>query len=172
MTIVETEPPESPVSVAVQNRSSIDVPAERLADLAAATLAAESVSGPAHLDLVFVDRDEMASLNAAHMGADGPTDVLSFPLDTEPARPGGPPRLVGDLVVCPDYAQGSTAVLDDTRDWDVDDELALLVVHGVLHLVGYDHAEPDERVSMQTREVELLADLANVAYVPGPETTR
>lgn len=186
--IVEMDPPEPPLTVTAQNRSSVTVDVDRLAALAGAALKAESVHGPAHLDLVFVDLEEMAELNAAHMGYEGPTDVLSFPIDvdtltdadprsdadtitdTDALTPAGPPRLVGDLVICPSYAQHSVAVEDPTRDWDVDDELALLVVHGVLHLVGYDHAEIDERVVMQRRERELLADLCALRYDPGPET--
>lgn len=167
---MEADRHEPPVIVTVQNRSSVTVGVDAFVDLAAATLAAESVTGPAQLDLAFVDVDEITALNAAFMGQDRPTDVLSFPIDTEPAAPDGPPRLIGDLVVCPSYAQRSLAVIDETRDWSFDDELALLVVHGVLHLVGYDHGDSDERAVMQAREIELLAKLAQVTYVPGPET--
>ena len=111
------------------------------AALAEAVLRAESVTA-GELNLVFVDPDEMARLNAEHMGEDGPTDVLSFPLDGADPHPVGA-RMVGDVVVCPACA--------------ADGDLALLVVHGVLHLLGYDHARTADAARMQARERELLA---------------
>lgn len=111
------------------------------ADLAEAVLRAENVTA-GELNLVIVDPDEMARLNAEHMGEDGPTDVLSFPLDGADPHPIGA-RMVGDVVVCPACAGP--------------DGLALLVVHGVLHLLGYDHAEAADAARMQARERELLA---------------
>ena len=93
-------------------------------------------------------------LNAEHMGKDGPTDVLSFPLDDDPTRPSaGVPVLLGDVVVCPAVAADQAPAHAGT----LDDELALLVVHGVLHVLGHDHAEPDETARMRARELALLA---------------
>lgn len=109
--------------------------------LAEAVLRAERVTS-GEFNLVFVDPDEMARLNAEHMGEDGPTDVLSFPLDGADPHPVGA-RMVGDVVVCPACA--------------ADGDLALLVVHGVLHLLGYDHARTADAARMQARERELLA---------------
>jgi probable rRNA maturation factor len=87
------------------------------------------------------------------MGVDGPTDVLSFPLDALDAPAvDGEPVLIGDIVVCPSVAADAAPDHAGT----VDDELALLVVHGCLHLLGYDHAEPHETRVMRTRELELL----------------
>lgn len=119
------------------------------ADLAEAVLRAENVTA-GEFNLVFVAPDEMARLNAEHMGEDGPTDVLSFPLDGADPHPVGA-RMVGDVVVCPAWARdrGLGAVGDR--------ELALLVVHGVLHLLGYDHADAADAARMQARERELLA---------------
>jgi probable rRNA maturation factor len=92
------------------------------------------------------------------MGSAGPTDVLSFPIDGLDAAgagdPGGP-GLVGDVVVCPSVAHAAAA----THAGRPDDEIALLVVHGALHLLGHDHAEADEREVMQARERALLAAL-------------
>jgi probable rRNA maturation factor len=99
----------------------------------------------------------------------GPTDVLAFPMDDDvvpagrqpdqggrgpgsPSEPGEPPAMIGDVVVCPSYAQREA----ETRRRALDDELALLVVHGVLHLLSYDHAEEQETEAMQRRERELL----------------
>jgi probable rRNA maturation factor len=87
------------------------------------------------------------------MGVDGPTDVLSFPLDAaDAAVPDGVPVLLGDVVVCPIVAAEQAPQHAGT----LDDELALLVVHGVLHVLGHDHATPAETEVMQARERELL----------------
>jgi probable rRNA maturation factor len=118
----------------------------RLADI---VLVDEGVVG--ELDLTFVDETAMAALNQQHMGQDGPTDVLSFPLDGEDisaVTDDGVPRLLGDVVICPSVAARNAPGHGGT----VDDELALLVVHGVLHVLGWDHAEDDEREAMQARE--------------------
>ena len=148
------------------------------AALAEAALRAEGVTA-GECSLVFVDPDEMARLNAEHMGEEGPTDVLSFPLDGADPDPVGA-RLVGDVVVCPSYAarnggpDGALAGTPDgnpagTPDGGLDGDpagdpdatpdggLALLVVHGVLHLLGYDHADAADAARMQARERELLA---------------
>lgn len=145
------------------------------AALAEAALRAEGVTA-GECNLVFVDPDEMARLNAEHMGQEGPTDVLSFPLDGADPDPVGT-RLVGDVVVCPAYAarlgapantrdatldSGLDTIPDAARPGDPDgtnpaDGLALLVVHGVLHLLGYDHADAADAARMRARERELLA---------------
>ena len=151
------------------------------AALAEAALRAEGVTA-GECNLVFVDPDEMARLNTEHMGQEGPTDVLSFPLDGADPDPVGT-RLVGDVVVCPAYAARPgdpcpayaapagdlgtnpadelAGTTDAARPGDpadtTDDGLALLVVHGVLHLLGYDHAEAADAARMRARERELLA---------------
>ena len=128
---------------------------ERWAGLAAAVLRDEGIDC-GELGLRFVDPGAMAELNLAHMGASGPTDVLAFPIDGgnghSPAP--GPAVLLGDVVVCPAYA----ARPDRAREpGSLTDELALLVVHGVLHVLGYDHARDAEAAAMQAREGRLLA---------------
>lgn len=120
--------------------------------LAEASLRTEGVlSG--ELDLSFVAADAMADLNKTHMGKVGPTDVLAFPLDggDEP-NVDGLPVLLGDVVVCPEVAHANA--IDDGKA--TDDEVALLVVHGVLHVLGHDHQEDEERAVMQGRERALL----------------
>ncbi|MGA0219652.1 MAG: rRNA maturation RNase YbeY, partial [Ilumatobacteraceae bacterium] len=100
------------------------------------------------------DEATIAELNLEHMGVDGPTDVLSFPLD-DPALsdiPGGPPSLLGDVVVCPAVAERQFV----DHAGSLEDEIALLVVHGVLHVLGHDHAEPEEARDMRELEVLLL----------------
>jgi probable rRNA maturation factor len=124
------------------------IDSDRWADLARAVLDAEGAEG--ELTLTFVDVAEMTALNGEHMGKVGPTDVLSFPLDDEPMP--GVPTLLGDVVICPAVAADQFADHAGTFD----DELALLVVHGILHVLGHDHDEPDETAVMRRRERELL----------------
>jgi probable rRNA maturation factor len=147
--------PPSPTGVAIvvsDEQDEVTVDASRWASLAHDVLVAEHRRG--ELTLTFVDRDEMASLNAEHMHEKGATDVLSFPLDaaddTEEAGPG--PVLLGDVVVCPAVAAANAP----THAGTIDDELALLVVHGVLHVLGHDHAEPGDTATMRSREIEHL----------------
>jgi probable rRNA maturation factor len=160
----------APTVVCADEQDDVDIDAARWSALAEAVLRAEGATG--ELTLTFVDRAEIASLNAEHMGVEGPTDVLSFPLDATDTRGdtgdtvdkgGAPPVLLGDVVVCPSIA------VDAAPDHgvDADDELALLVVHGVLHVLGHDHAEPGEAASMRERERVLLSEYHWRGPVPG-----
>ena len=150
-----------------QDTEKVDV--ARWVDLARDVLVAEGVQGEAELSLLFVDEPTIAGLNERFMDADGPTDVLAFPID-DPGTPGrwpdagtsGPdreepdpgelPLLLGDVVVCPAVAARQAP----EHAGSYDDEIALLVVHGVLHVLGHDHAEPAEAAAMQERERDLL----------------
>jgi probable rRNA maturation factor len=131
-------------------QSDVAIDAPRWARLATDVLRSEGRHG--ELTLTFVDTDEIAALNDEHMGVTGPTDVLSFPLDAEldPAEldPDGGPVLLGDVVICP----AAAAAAAPTHAGTVDDELALLVVHGILHVLGHDHAEPGETERMRSAE--------------------
>jgi probable rRNA maturation factor len=149
-----------------------DIPVDvlRWVRLAELVLQEERVPPDAQMSVLFVDEQTIADLNARFLDGDGPTDVLAFPLDEEevssgrrpdeggrgpgaPSESTDPPLVVGDVVVCPVVARTQA----EARAGDLDDELALLVVHGTLHLLSYDHAdEPDAR-RMQARERELLA---------------
>ncbi|MFN8050543.1 MAG: rRNA maturation RNase YbeY [Acidimicrobiales bacterium] len=152
------EPATGSISVTVLNETSVDVDVERWAELVRRVLATEGVVGPAETNVVFVDRDAMAELNAEHMGAEGPTDVLSFPIDDDDdagEENEWPPRFVGDIVVCGAVAAENAPA----HAGSLDAELALLLVHGSLHLLGHDHAEADERAEMWAAEQRLLADL-------------
>jgi probable rRNA maturation factor len=129
----------------------VQVDVDRWAALAHAALEAAGARG--ELTLTFVDRAEIAALNGEHLGKDRPTDVLSFPLDADDGQSQpGVPVLLGDVVVCPAVAVDQAAAHAGTAD----DELALLVVHGVLHVLGHDHAEPTETAAMRARELDLL----------------
>lgn len=149
------EPPPGPAPVPVtvevsdtQNEVPVDV--DRWAALARAVLADHGVAG--ELELCFVDTGTIAELNRRHLGEDRPTDVLAFPLDALDDDPVGP-VVLGSVVVCPAVA----AAQADEAGRDPDDELALLVVHGVLHVLGHDHAEPDETRRMRAAEAAALA---------------
>lgn len=137
--------------VVADERAPNEAPAvdcDRWADLARAVLATEGAEG--ELTVTFVDVTEMTALNGEHMGKVAPTDVLSFPLDDEPTP--GVPTLLGDVVICPAVAADQFADHAGTFD----DEIALLVVHGILHVLGHDHDEPGETAVMRRRELELL----------------
>lgn len=142
--------------------SASEVDLDRWTDLARSVLAGMAIHRPVEMGLRFVDRAEMAQLNEQYMGQVGPTDVLSFPVDGDPrADDGSPsgtsadePSVLGDVVVCPAVAAAGAA----ERSVRVDDELALLIVHGILHLLGWDHATPDETTAMQAEERRLLGE--------------
>lgn len=145
------EDPGQPVAVTVLDETGSQPDVERWSSLVAAALTDEGVAGPAETNVVFVEPQVIAELNAEHLGGSGPTDVLSFPIDdaTDP----GELRLVGDIVVCPQVAAANAP----GHAGDVDDEIALLLVHGVLHLLGHDHADSQDREVMWAAERRLLA---------------
>jgi probable rRNA maturation factor len=124
------------IAVEVDNRSGRPVEEEAAVELARAALEAEGVAA-GELGLAFVEPEEMRALKREHLGVDEPTDVLSFPIDGREPLPGGVPRQLGDVVLCPE-------VVGDERRWPL--------VHGLLHLLGYDHG-----AEMEARERELLA---------------
>jgi probable rRNA maturation factor len=115
-----------------------------LAELARQTLVGEGVTS-GELSISFVSPEEMTGLHQRFMGEDGPTDVLSFPMDED--------GLLGDVVVCPDEAASNNP--DDPAA-----EMRLLVVHGVLHLLGYDHEEEDQRREMWERQARYSGVMA------------
>ena len=124
-----------------------------LGGVAEQVLVAEDATG--ELTLTFVDESDIADLNAEHMGKAGPTDVLSFPLDDDDDPIPGVPTLLGDIVISPAVASAQCADHAGTFD----DEIALLVVHGVLHVLGHDHAEADEAAVHAGRELDHLTAL-------------
>lgn len=154
---------------ASDEQSAIAVDLPRWLRLARLVLSEERAPSDAEVSLIFVDEQAIADLKGRFLGGDGPTDVLAFPIDEEHV-PGGrhpdtggrgpgtgteaddPPLVLGDVVVCPTVAERQAPEHAGT----LDDELALLVVHGVLHLLNYDHADEPEAASMQRREQELL----------------
>jgi probable rRNA maturation factor len=113
-----------------------------LAELASACLVGEGFAD-SELSVSFVTADEIADLHVRYMDEEGPTDVLSFPLDGEEDEDGV--RILGDVVIAPDVAVTNNAA-------DPAAELRLLLVHGILHLLGHDHDEEDERAEMWARQ--------------------
>lgn len=156
------------------------LPATRIARAVAAALEAAAAPEPGSLTVVLTDDEELADLNREHMGHEGPTDVLSFPMlppdafqrtGQEPAGSWRPPHAgpgtrrrrthIGDIAISVDRAieqaeEGRGGHTGDVR-WSPADELRLLVTHGTLHLCGWDHAEPAEEAAMRALERELLA---------------
>ncbi len=128
--------------VLVDDRQELTVDLDELVTLARACLRGEGV-GEAELSLSLVTEEEIADLHRAYLEEEGPTDVLSFPLDAEPDADGV--RMLGDVVLCPAVAARNAA--DDPAP-----ELRLLLVHGILHLLGHDHMEPEERAAMWERQ--------------------
>ena len=142
------------VTVEIVDRTRAPLDHAAIADLVAYVLEAERAA-PAELGLRFVGERAMRGLNAAHRGERGVTDVLSFPLEEPGEWPAGatgdrPPRLLGDVVVCPRQAARQAAGDDTPAAY----ELAVLVVHGVLHLLGWEHDETQG--AMGARQAELL----------------
>lgn len=148
-----------PVVVAVDEQTDVTIDLGRWQRLATDALVSCAVT-TGELNLLFVDEAEMTGLNLEHMGEDRPTDVLSFPLDGADDVPldAAGTRLVGDVVVCPAYAARQAAEHRGERghDGSLEDELALLIVHGVLHVLGHDHAEAEETAVMRAEEQRLL----------------
>lgn len=141
----------SKIRVDVQDRQRAErIDIEHLVELLERSLADQHGDAAAEVGLSFVGVDEMTGLNMQHMGGSGPTDVLAFPIDgvSGHAVPQDQPAMLGDIVVCPQVAAKAPQPLPD--------ELALLVVHGALHLLGHDHAEPQEAAVMKALEDELL----------------
>ena len=147
------------MSIEVSNESGFDVSEIELISVARFVLDRMDVNPAAELSMVLLDMASMADLHMRWMDLPGPTDVMSFPMDElEPGgRPDAPepgPTMLGDIVLCPEFAAGQA----ERAGHSVGHELALLTVHGVLHLLGFDHAEPDEEREMFALQSRLLEE--------------
>jgi len=143
------------MSIEVNDESGEGIDAARVASLARFVLDRLRVHPQAELSVLAVDVATMSSLHQQWMDEDGPTDVLSFPMDE--LRPGTDdedpePGLLGDVVLCPAVAAQQAAAAGHPTAQELD----LLTTHGILHLLGYDHAEPDEEREMFGLQTELL----------------
>jgi probable rRNA maturation factor len=151
------------LSIEVLNESGAKVDEAALVALARHVLDSMQVHPLAELSLLLVDQAAMTELHEKWMDEPGPTDVLAFPMDE--LRPGqlgaggagddgsGDPSLLGDVVLCPAVAKAQAKKAGHS----VTDELHLLCTHGILHLLGYDHAEPEEHKEMFELQARLLA---------------
>ncbi|MBO3084002.1 rRNA maturation RNase YbeY [Cellulomonas fengjieae] len=143
------------MSVEVNNESGYDVDEAEFAALARYVLDAMHVHPQTDVSILLVGTDVMTDLHVKWMDEPGPTDVLSFPMDElRPGREGDPTPagLLGDVVLCPEVAaQQARAAGHSTAE-----ELLLLTTHGILHLLGYDHAEPEEEKEMFALQRQLL----------------
>ena len=145
--------------IEINNESAIEVDETVLQRLTDFNLAQLNVSADAEVAIVLVDEGAMESLHVQWMDEPGPTDVLSFPMDE--LRPGTPdhptpPGLLGDIVLCPQVAEAQAQTAGHT----LMDELILLTTHGLLHLLGFDHAEPDEEREMFGLQRSLIEGFA------------
>ena len=149
------------MSIEVLNESGTDVDAHELSRLSRFVMDRMRVHPLAELCIKIVDEATIAQLNEQWMDKEGPTDVLAFPMDE--LRPGHvsggtedapvDPALLGDVVLCPVIAAKQAV----KAGHGTEDELQLLCTHGILHLLGYDHAEPEEHKEMFGLQAELLA---------------
>jgi probable rRNA maturation factor len=154
---------------AADEQADHPVAVERWSALARSVLEAEGIRSETEVSLLFVDEATIASLNERFLDGEGPTDVLSFPIEDEVDRSGRSPDeggtgpgsnesdssrllLLGDVVICPSVAARNAVDHGVTFD----DEIALLVVHGILHLLGMDHQVDTEAERMERREQQLL----------------
>jgi probable rRNA maturation factor len=147
------------MSIEIANESGVGVQEASIVSVARFALDKMNVSQRAELSIVLVELDVMADLHERWMDLPGPTDVMAFPMDEfdssrRPDTAGAGPALLGDIVLCPSFAR------DQARKagHGLLEELHLLTVHGVLHLLGYDHAEPDEEREMFSLQNTILAD--------------
>ncbi len=156
------------MSIEILNESQHDVDERAIVLVARHVLDAMGVSPLAELSVLLVDTERMAAEHVKWMDEPGPTDVMAFPMDELDLRgsrgaghahpPAGhgddtEPMVLGDILLCPEVAQRQASEAGHTTG----DELALLTTHGVLHLLGFDHGEPDEHAEMFGLQAELLA---------------
>ena len=143
------------MSIEILNESGVEFDARGISELAGFVMSELRVHPQAELCIKAVDEDTIAELNQRWMDKDGPTDVLAFPMDE--LRPGKVTEeptqgVLGDLVLAPTIAERQGLEAGHGREAEIE----LLVVHGILHLLGYDHAEPDEHAEMFGLQADLL----------------
>jgi probable rRNA maturation factor len=138
-----------PLTLSFEDEQRLVVDTDRLRDVARRAAAGEGAVG--EISITLVDAARIAELNAAYLDGEGPTDVLSFPVDglvTTAPGDDDPPILIGDVVLCPEIAIAQAPPGPD----GVGSELDLLITHGVLHLLGYDHDTQEAAAAMRARE--------------------
>jgi len=144
------------VSIDINNESGIEADTSGLVAIARFALDELRIHPLAELSILLVDEETMAAYHVQYMDEEGPTDVLSFPMDElrPPSDDEDPPEgLLGDVVLCPAVTARQAAENNRTPD----EEAEYLLVHGILHLLGYDHAEPEEKAEMFGLHDRLMA---------------
>ena len=162
------------MSIDINNESGTEVDEEALLDVARFALDRMRIHPLSELSVIVVDEEAMAALHVQWMDEPGATDVMSFPMDE--LRPGKedeelPQGLLGDIVLCPEVAAKQGAA----NGHSMDAELQLLTVHGVLHVLGYDHEDPEEEREMFGLQKRILDDWRASRGETGPSpapTTR
>lgn len=143
-------------TIDVQNDAQYPLEAARLEAASIAVLQRHDVDPESTLSVVVTDNDTVQQLNVQHRGVDAPTDVLSFPAEQLPDDiDDDEPPYLGDLIIAFPYAQSQA----EREGHTMNDSLSLLVVHGTLHLLGYDHDTPENRAEMWAVQEEVLRDL-------------
>ena len=148
------------MSIEVFNESGVGVNEESLIDVAKYALARMDVHPAVEMSIHIVTSEVIADLHLRWLDLEGPTDVMSFPMDELTPGAGRPDAkspegaMLGDIVLCPEFAARQA----EKADHPLAHELVLLTVHGVLHLLGYDHIEPDDEQRMFALQNELLSD--------------
>ena len=157
------------MAIFVANESGIVVDEQRLVDLSTYVLRELGVAPLAELSVLLVDVGTMEQLHVRWMDESGPTDVMAFPQDELDDRPhddddeSAPPTLLGDVVLCPEVATAQARSVGHTMT----DELDTLCTHGILHLLGFDHAEPEEEQAMFREQARLLASWRSAGATTG-----
>jgi probable rRNA maturation factor len=141
------------MDVFLANEQGVPLDEPLLAALARHVLESEDIDPSAELSMLFVGADHIRRLNARYAGNDYATDVLAFPMADDDDEDDDDPLMVGDVVVCPEVAGANAAKAGVT----LERELQMLVVHGTLHLLGYDHQNDVQRAAMEKRMSEILA---------------
>ncbi len=147
------------MSVFLADEQGETVDLDQLRGLAELVLREEGYPDGTELTVLLVNEDEMSSYNERFLDRSGPTDVLAFPVEelvpgvVPDHDPNGPPLMIGDVIVAPAYVGRQAAEYEVAFD----DEMALMVTHGILHLLGYDHLDNDDAELMERRETEVLS---------------
>ena len=144
------------MGIEIANNSGIACNEDEIVDVAAFALDKMGIHPDSDLGITLVDEDEITKLHVQWMNLPGPTDVLSFPMDElKPFSASDGPGIIGDIVICPQFAAKQAV------SHSVEDEISLLTVHGVLHLLGFDHVEEEEHKVMFGLQDKTLAEWRN-----------
>ena len=141
------------MGIEIANNSGIACDEDEIVDVAAFALDKMGIHPDSDLSITLVDEDEITKLHVQWMDLPGPTDVLSFPMDEmKPFSASKGPGIIGDIVICPQFAAKQAV------SHSAEEEISLLTVHGVLHLLGFDHAEEEEHKVMFGLREKTLAE--------------